>query len=77
MVTRAHNFRHADVKRAFRAAEAAGVRNPTVRVVCRDGTELHIGSAGDKAGKADAAPSAMAKPGKTRQGASSRSRPAR
>jgi hypothetical protein len=45
MVTRAHSFRHADIKRAFRAAEAAGVRNPTVRVVCRNGTELHIGSA--------------------------------
>jgi hypothetical protein len=43
MVTRAHNFRHSDIKRAFRAAEAAGVKNPTIRVVCRNGTELHIG----------------------------------
>jgi hypothetical protein len=48
MVTRPLNFKHSDVRRAFRAAEAAGVRNPTVRVVCKDGTELHIAGAGRK-----------------------------
>jgi hypothetical protein len=69
MVTRAHNFRHADIKRAFRAAEAAGVKNPTIRVVCPNGTELHIGSAGDKAGAATPATSKS----KVRAGASSRS----
>ena len=56
MVTRAHGFRHSDVRRAFRAAEAAGVPNPTVRVVCKDGTELHI-AAGGAGGKKDATPS--------------------
>jgi hypothetical protein len=48
MVTRAHNFRHADIKRAFRAAEAAGVPNPVVRVVCKNGTELHIAGSDGK-----------------------------
>jgi hypothetical protein len=42
-MTRPHNFRHADVRRAFRAAEAAGVKNPSVRVVLPSGTEFHIG----------------------------------
>jgi len=56
MVTRPHNFRHADIKRAFRAAEAAGVPNPVVRVVCPNGTELHI-AAGGAGSKKDAAPS--------------------
>jgi hypothetical protein len=49
MVTRAHNFRTADVKRAFRAAEAAGVPNPIIRVFCKNGTELHIAAGGKKA----------------------------
>jgi hypothetical protein len=48
MVTRAQNFRHADVRRAFKAAAAAGIPDPVVRVVCKDGTELHIGSRSSK-----------------------------
>jgi hypothetical protein len=36
------------VRRAFKAAAAAGIPDPVVRVVCKDGTELHIGSRSSK-----------------------------
>src|SRR5262249_9268557 len=43
-MTRPHNFRHADIKRAFAAAEAAGVRNPRVEVHLPAGGHFVIGS---------------------------------
>jgi hypothetical protein len=53
-----HQFKHRDVVRAFRAAEAAGVQNPTVQVQLPNGTTIVIGGAG---GKPDAAASAISK----------------
>jgi hypothetical protein len=47
MVTRPHGFRHSDVKRAFRAAEAAGVRNPRIEVHLPSGGHFVIGSGGE------------------------------
>jgi hypothetical protein len=47
MVTRPHGFRHSDVKRAFRAAEAAGVRNPRIEVHLPTGGHFVIGSGGE------------------------------
>ena len=44
MVNRAQPFRHHDVKRAFRAAVAAGVSNPSVEVRLPTGTTITIGS---------------------------------
>jgi hypothetical protein len=52
MVTRTHHFRHADVKRALRAAEAAGVKDPTCTVHLPNGTTMVIGGAGNKVGAA-------------------------
>jgi hypothetical protein len=46
MVNRAQPFRHHDVKRAFRAAVAAGVSNPSVEVRLPTGTTIVIGSGG-------------------------------
>jgi len=43
-MTRPHNFRHSDVKRALRAATAAGVRNPRIEVHLATGGHLVIGS---------------------------------
>ena len=43
-MTRPHNFRHADVRRAFRAASAAGVQNPRIEVHLPTGGHLVIGS---------------------------------
>jgi hypothetical protein len=48
-----HQFKHRDIVRAFRAAEAAGVPNPTVQIRCRDGTEITVGG---KPGEAAAIP---------------------
>src|SRR5215471_7094054 len=45
MVNRPRDFRHHDVVRAFRAAQAAGVPNPSVRIRGVSGTEYHIGGA--------------------------------
>jgi hypothetical protein len=42
MVNRAQPFRHHDVKRAFRAAVAAGVHNPSVEVRLPTGTTITI-----------------------------------
>jgi hypothetical protein len=42
-----HQFKHRDIVRAFRAAEAAGVPNPTVQIRCRDGTEITVGGKPD------------------------------
>jgi hypothetical protein len=66
MVGRPHQFKHRDVVRAFRAASAAGVPNPSVHVRCPNGTVITIDS------KPDAAASAIPKPGKAQP---SRSRP--
>jgi hypothetical protein len=48
MANRAQNFKHHDVRKALKAAAAAGVSDPTVRVVLPNGTEFHIGGAGAK-----------------------------
>jgi hypothetical protein len=47
MANQPHQFKHRDVVRAFRAAEAAGVSNPTVQVQLPNGTTLVIGGAGE------------------------------
>ena len=56
-MTRPHNFRHADVRRAFRAASAAGVQNPRIEVHLPTGGHLVIGS-----GEVPTAPPKKAKP---------------
>ena len=65
MANQPQQFKHHHIVRAFKAAEAAGVRNPTVSVRLPNGTTIDIGSK----------PPAMARPGKA-QPASSR-KPAR
>lgn len=42
MVGRPQSVQYRTIIRAFKAAEAAGVRNPTVRIEGRDGTVLTI-----------------------------------
>src|SRR5262249_31623526 len=42
MVNRPRDFRHHDVVRAFRAARAAGVENPSVRIRVPSGTEYYV-----------------------------------
>ena len=42
MVNRPRDFKHHDVVRAFRAASAAGVSNPTLRIRLPSGTEFHL-----------------------------------
>jgi hypothetical protein len=63
MVSKPQAFRHHQIVRAFRAAEAAGVRDPTVRFVLPNGTQFQI--AASAGGKPDAA--TVLKPAKTRQ----------
>src|SRR5262249_12371955 len=43
MAGRPREFRHHDVVRALRAAHAAGVANPTVRIRVPSGTEYFVG----------------------------------
>ena len=62
MVNRPHQFKHRDVVRAFKAAAAAGVSNPSVQVRCPNGTVITIDS------KPDAAAAATTKPGKAARG---------
>jgi len=50
-MTRPHNFRHADVRRAFQAASAAGVQNPRIEVHLPSGGHLVIGSGEETAPK--------------------------
>ena len=59
-------FRHHDVVRAFRAAEAAGVRDPTMRVRLPNGT-LVIGGAGAKPDAAASTTRKAATPAKAAQ----------
>jgi hypothetical protein len=47
MVNRPRDFRHHDVVRAFRAAEAAGVKDAHVKIHLPSGTVLHVGSGGE------------------------------
>jgi hypothetical protein len=42
MVNRPRDFRHHDVVRALRAARAAGVENPSVRIRVPSGTEYYV-----------------------------------
>jgi hypothetical protein len=42
MVNRAQPFKHSHIVRAFRAAEAAGVKNPSVAVHLPNGTTIDI-----------------------------------
>jgi hypothetical protein len=57
MSNQPHQFKHRDVVRAFRAAEAAGVLNPRVEVRLPSGTVLVIGGA-----KPDATAPTLAEP---------------
>jgi hypothetical protein len=45
-MTRPHSFKHADVRRAFRAASDAGVKNPRIEVHLPSGGHFVIGSGG-------------------------------
>jgi hypothetical protein len=62
MANQPQEFRHHQIVRAFRAAEAAGVRDPTVRVVLPNGTEFHIGAGGKPAPPPVVAPKSKARP---------------
>ena len=42
MVNRPRDFRHHDVVRAIRAAQAAGLANPTVKIRVPSGTEYYV-----------------------------------
>jgi hypothetical protein len=44
---RPRDFRHHDVVRAFRAASAAGVKDPHVKIHLSNGTVLHVGGGGE------------------------------
>jgi hypothetical protein len=75
MANQPHQFKHRDAVRCLKAASAAGVRDPMVRIRLPNGTELVVGGAG---GKTDVASSAVLRPGMVRQRTSSRSsRPGR
>ncbi len=43
-----NQFKHRDIVRAFRAASAAGVTNPSVKVHCPNGTCITIDSKPDE-----------------------------
>src|SRR5262249_13666372 len=45
MVNRPLDFRHHDVVRAFKAARAAGIDSPSLRIRTPGGTEYHFGGA--------------------------------
>ena len=64
MTNQPHQFKHRDIVRAVRAAEAAGMRDPTVRICLPNGTEL-VGS-----GKPDEVAAAIPSPGKAQPTAS-------
>ena len=65
MANQPHQFKHRDVVRAFKAASAAGVSNPSVHVRCPNGTVITIDS------KPDAVTAVIPKSGKVRQPARS------
>jgi hypothetical protein len=58
-----HQFKHRDVVRAFKAAAAAGVSNPSVHVRCPNGTVITIDS------KPEAVTAVIPKSGKVRSSA--------
>jgi hypothetical protein len=62
MANRPNQFKHRDIVRAFRAAEAAGVPNPSVRFQCPNGTTITIDS-----NKPDKVAAVLSKPAKVRQ----------
>ena len=62
MANKPSQFRLRDVTRAFKAAAAAGVSDPSVQVRCPNGTIITIG------GKSDLAASVVLRPGKGRDG---------
>ena len=64
MANRPNQFKHRDIVRAFKAAEAAGVPNPSVQVHCANGATITIDSKPDKVA------AVLSKPGKARQPAS-------
>jgi hypothetical protein len=49
MANRPQPFRHHDIVKAFRAASAAGVSNPSVSVRCPGGATITIDSKPDEA----------------------------
>jgi hypothetical protein len=73
MANQPHQFKHRDVVRAFKAAAAAGVRDPQVEIQFRNGTTIVIGPR-DAGAKPDA--TAISKASKPRLPASART-PAR
>jgi hypothetical protein len=76
MTNQPQRFRHHDVVKAFRAATAAGVANPTVRVSLPNGTTLDIGGGPGKLPR-DMAPPKPAKSAKSPPAASRSARPVR
>jgi hypothetical protein len=69
MANQTQPFKHHHIVRAFKAAEAAGVANPTVEVHLPGGATIVIGG-----GKADKAAPAIPKFGKAQSPSSHRSR---
>jgi hypothetical protein len=69
MANQPHQFKHRDVVRAFKAAAAAGVRDPQVEIQFRNGTTIVIGPR-DAGAKSDVG--ATPKPTKPRSSASAR-----
>jgi hypothetical protein len=63
MANRAQPFKHSHIVRAFRAAEAAGVKNPSVAVHLPNGTTIDINGKPDATAGAKRAAAAPAKPG--------------
>jgi hypothetical protein len=73
MANQAQPFRQHHVTRALKAAQAAGVKNPTVQVRLPNGTQLFAGGGEVKAPKkhttaAVARPSAARPAGRSRRG---------
>ena len=67
MTNQPRQFKHSDVVRAFKAAEAAGVSNPMVQIRCRDGTEISIGGKPDETAAAIPKQASMPAPIKSKK----------
>jgi hypothetical protein len=72
MANRDQAFRQHQLTRALRAARAAGVANPSVRVVLPSGTQLFVGGGAVEAAPKKHTTAAVAKPPATRAAGRSR-----
>jgi hypothetical protein len=70
MANRPRDFRHHDVVRAIRAAHAAGIASPSVRIKVPSGTEYFVG--GEVTAPKKHTIAAVAKPPTTRAAGRSR-----